>query len=626
MAENYEKVLKDKLSDDNYRKLMDVKNTKLHKFVAESIELCKPDDIFVCTDSLDDIAKVREMAIELGEETKLNTEGHTVHFDGYYDQGRDKENTRYLVPKDVDLGASLNAIDKEEGIKEIQGILDGMMKGHTMFVRFFCLGPTKSDFSVSGVQLTDSAYVAHSEDLLYRSGYEQFRSLGDSEDFFRVLHSAGELKNAVSVNVDKRRIYMDLEDDIVYTVNTQYAGNTVGFKKLCLRLAINKADREGWLAEHMFVMGVRGPANRTTYFTGAFPSYCGKTSTAMIEGETIVGDDLAYLRTKKDSVYSVNVESGVFGIIKDVNVKDDPGIWKVLTRPGEVIFSNVLVDDGVPYWEGDDREHPEKGVNHSGDWFKGKTDPEGKKISPSHKNARYTIRLKDLDNLDEKADDPEGVKTGGIIYGGRNSRTWVPVLQAFDWTHGVVSIGASLESETTAATLGAVGVRSFNPMSNLDFLSIPLGKYIQNHLDFVKGVKNVPLIFAVNYFLKDTETGEYLNGMMDKRVWLKWMELRVYNEVSGITTPLGYIPKFEDLKRLFREVLDKNYTEKDYSEQFKIRIPENLNKIARMQEIYQTGVKDTPQIVYYILDRQHARLIEALKKYGDYPSPFSFDI
>jgi len=422
--------------------------------------------------------------------------------------------------------------------------------------------------------------------------------------------------------LDKRRVYVDLEDEIVYSVNTQYAGNTVGFKKLSLRLAIRKADREGWLAEHMFIMGAHGPNGRVTYFTGAFPSFCGKTSTSMIHGETIVGDDLAYLRKRNGRVRTVNVESGIFGIIQDVNPHDDPTIWQVLTSPGEVIFSNVLVADDMPYWVGDGRQHPEQGMNYSGDWYRGKKDAEDKEIPVAHKNARYTVRLSALANLDGRANDPEGVPVGGIIYGGRDSDTWVPVQQSFNWIHGVITMGASLESETTAATLGQEGVRSFQPMSNLDFVSLPLGRYIQNHLDFAGGIESPPLIFAVNYFLKDKD-GNYLNGMSDKNVWVKWMELRVNRDVEATVTPTGHIPKYEDLKRLFREVLNKEYMPAQYVEQFTLRVPEHLKKLDRLERIYRTQVPDTPQILFGILDKQRTRLEEVRQREGEYISPLN---
>jgi len=621
MPAREENLLRTKLKDENYSKLMDIENSKLHQFISEAVELCNPESVFVCTDAPEDIAYIRKQAIESGEEIPLAIEGHTVHFDGYNDQGRDPANTKYLVARGVNLGADLKTMDKEQGLAEIRTYLKNIMAGRQMYVRFFCLGPVQSQFSISGVQVTDSAYVAHSEDLLYRPGYEQFKRLGDSGEFFRVLHSSGELENNVSVNIDKRRVYIDLDEEIVYSVNTQYGGNTIGFKKLALRLAIRKADREGWLAEHMFILGVQGPGGRKTYFTGGFPSYCGKTSTAMLPGETIVGDDIAYLRAIDGEARAVNVECGIFGIIQDVNAQDDPVIYDVVTKPGEVIFSNVLVKDKRPYWLGMGCELPTEGINHSGSWYAGKRDADGKEIPPLHKNARYTVALKDLSNRDERLDDPDGVPVSAIIYGGRDSDTWVPVQEAFDWQHGVITMGASLESETTAATLGQEGVRVFNPMSNIDFVSIPLGKYILNHLNFGKSLARPPAIFSVNYFLKD-KTGHYLNGMADKRVWVKWMELRVRGEVDVIAIPTGQIPIYDDLGRLFGELLEKAYTREQYVEQFTTRVPENLGKIERVREAYRTKVPDTPQVVFDVLDEQRSRLLEARKKHGDYVSPF----
>ena len=219
------------------------------------------------------------------------------------------------------------------------------MQGHTLYVRFFCLGPTNSQFSIPAIQLTDSAYVAHSEDLLYRPGYEEFKRVGETDRFFKFVHSEGELRESVSVNIDKRRVHIDIQDNIVYSLNTQYGGNTIGLKKLAMRLAINWTSKEGWLTEHMVIMGVHGPQNRVTYFTGAFPSLCGKTSTSMMKGETIIGDDIAYLRRRGEEVRTVNVERGMFGIIQGINSADDPTIWKVLHQPGEIIFSNVLITE-----------------------------------------------------------------------------------------------------------------------------------------------------------------------------------------------------------------------------------------------------------------------------------------
>jgi phosphoenolpyruvate carboxykinase (GTP) len=427
----------------------------------------------------------------------------------------------------------------------------------------------------------------------------------------------------VSADVDKRRIYIDIEEDTVYSVNTQYAGNTVGFKKLSLRLAIRKADREGWLAEHMFVMGAHGPQNRVTYFVGAFPSACGKTSTAMIPGETIIGDDLAYLRNIDGQCRAVNVESGIFGIIRNVNSEDDPELWQLLTTEGEVIFSNVLDAGGVPRWVGDNRDEPEEGVNHAGEWTKGMKDANGNAVSMSHFNARYTIRLAGLRNLDPKANAPEGVDVGGIIYGGRDADTNVPCRQALDWTHGVCALGASLESETTAATLGKSGVRSFQPMSNKDFISLDLGKYIQNHLDFGAALSKAPAIFAVNYFQKDAD-GSYLTGMKHKYVWLKWMERRANGELEAIATPTGLIPVYDDLVKLFKDVLDLDYAKEDYVKQFTVHIPQNLAQLDRVEKMYKEDVADTPQVFFDTLAAQRTRLEEAKAKHGEHISPEAF--
>ena len=604
----------------NFAKLAAIPNPRVWAFVVETYDVLEPASVFVATDDAADLALIRDAAQASGEETRLAMAGHTIHFDGYQDQGRDTFSTKYLLSPGMDLGPRINAIPKAEGLAEIRGLMAGAMAGRQMIVRFLVLGPVGSAFSIPCVQITDSAYVAHSEDILYRPGYEEFRRRGNNLDFFRFLHATGRRENGISADWKKRRVYIDLEEEIVYAVNTQYAGNTVGLKKLALRLAIRKASREGWLSEHMFLMGAHGPADRTTYFLGAFPSMCGKTSTAMIPGQTIVGDDLAYLRNIDGEVRAVNVERGIFGIIQDVNAKDDPVIWDALTRPGEVIFSNVLVKDGKPYWTGMGIDIPDKGTNHSGPWTIGKKDDEGKDVPVSHANSRYTLRISELRNRDPKAEDPDGVVAGGIIYGGRDCDTCVPVEQAFDWEHGVTTKAATIESETTAATLGQAGVRKFNLMSNLDFLSLPVGRYVRMHLDFGKALRNPPLIFSVNYFLRD-RSGAYLNGKLDKRVWLQWMELRVHGEVDAIRTPTGLIPRYDDLRRLFRQYLDKGYPRDAYAEQFKIRIPELLAKLDRIEAVYHGETEVPPELITQ-LGEQRTRLEKLRDRVGDYVSPF----
>lgn len=614
-----------KLTGDNLKKLQELNNPKVIEIVEKYIELCKPDKVTVLTDSEADLQYVRDLAIKNGEEKKLKTQGHTIHYDNYYDQARDKENTRVLLPKGEKLSRHIKTIDKDEGLKEIFSIMDGCMKGNEMLVCFYCLGPTNSKFSIPALQITDSAYVAHNENMLYRQGYQEFKRLNGSKEFFHFVHSAGELdERNTTKNIDKRRIYIDLEEERVLSINNQYGGNSIGLKKLALRLGISRAQKEDWLCEHMFILGVRPEGkNRVSYFTGAFPSMCGKTSTAMIPGQTIVGDDIAYLK-KDEEGYCVaaNVEQGIFGVIQDINLEDDPLIYKALTTPRELIFSNVLDADGIPYWIGIGKEIPKKGINHSGEWYEGKKDREGNEIPPSHKNARFTLRINDLDNADEKADDPAGVRIDGIIYGGRDSDASVPLLQSLSWAHGVF-IGAVLESETTAATLGQENELKHNPMANLDFLVIPLGKYVERHLKFGDDLDKCPSIFATNYFLK--KDGEYVNKITDKKVWLLWMEGRVHNEYDAIETPVGFMPKYWDLKDLFKTIFNKEYTKEEYEYQFSIRIPALLKKLERVEEIYKSE-DNMPEVFNMHIQQQKQRLNDAKEKYGkDVINPFEFE-
>ena len=612
------------LDPNSTEKLSKVKDKKVLEFIDEMIQIANPSFVFVNTGSSEDLEHIRNKALEIGEELKLNKKKQTIHFDNHKDQARDKKNTKILVPKGKEL-QNINTIDREEGINEVTGLFKNIMMDRTMIIGFYSLGPSNSEFSMPSIQLTDSFYVAHSECILYRSGYEDFISRESIPYFFKFMHSAGKLDDRkTSINLDNRRVYIDPEGDMVYSVNTQYAGNTVGLKKLAMRLAINRASKENWLCEHMLLMGIKSDDNKTTYFSGAFPSLCGKTSTAMMEGETIVGDDIAYIRNIDGSARGANVEKGIFGIITGVNSKDDPLIWKALTGENEVIFSNILKtgNDDV-FWKGKDGNEPEEGINYAGDWKKGNKDAADKELLLSHPNARFTISLSGLNNLDPNADAKEGVEISGFVYGGRDSDTSCPVGEAFDWDHGIITKGVALESETTAATLGKEGVRVINPMSNIDFLSVPMSEYINMNLKFGKNLKTVPKVFGVNYFLKDKDSN-FFNTRDDKRVWYKWMEMRVNSKAKALVTPTEKIPVYEDLKALFKKVLDKEYTLSNYEAQFTLRINENLHKIERIKEYY-TKLSDIPDVFFKVLDSQKERLIKCQKEHSsDYIKPSSF--
>jgi phosphoenolpyruvate carboxykinase (GTP) len=604
------------LSQKNLERLEALGNPAMMQIVEKYLKVLKPARVTVLTDDPQDIRYLRELAVRNREEDTLAMAGHTIHYDGYADQGRDRQNTRVLVTPGMKMSDVIRTQDREEGLAEVLAIMDGLMEGKEALICFFTLGPLGSRFAISTLQITDSAYVAHSETILYRPGYEQFRRLRGSKEFFTFVHSAGRLNERMNTtDVDRRRIFIDVTGDQVLTVNNQYAGNSVGLKKLALRLAVYKANHEDWLAEHMFLMGIRPEGKkRLTYFAGAFPSACGKTSTAMVPGQLILGDDIAYFRRGDDGrPYAVNIEQGIFGIIMDVNPVDDPLIYKALTTPRELIFSNVLVKDGKPYWLNMGQELPGEGRNHFSDnWKLGDRDAKGKEVGHCHPNARYTIPLGDLDNADPRLHDPEGVPIDGIIYGGRDSDTSVPIYQSLDWVHGV-SIGAILESESTFATIGSSGSREFSPMANLDFLVVPLGRYIANHIAFGRSLRSVPLVFATNYFLR--REGKFLNQKVDKKVWLLWAEGRIHGEYRVVETPIGLIPRYDDLRELFRQVFARKYSRAEYDEQFSIRIARFLEKLGRVSRIY-AAEQDVPREFTECLAMLQRRLEQARSTHG----------
>lgn len=619
---DYIAILEKHLEKNMLEKLLRIRDPELHRWIADVIRIAKPAKIYLIT-SEEDFEYVRQAALRNREELPTRYSKHTVHFDGPRDLARDRKNTRILLPGGEKI-PFINTYDRDRGLEEIKELLKDIMHGREVFIGFYCFGPKKSPFTLHAVQITDSAYVAHNENILYRVCYDEFVEKAPDLHYARFIHSAGEKdENGWSKNIDKRRIYIDLHDYTVYSVNTQYGGNTIGLKKLMFRLCIYKGYLEGWLCEHMFITGIRGPGDRLTYFTGAFPAGCGKTSTAFMS-DTIVGDDLAIIKLVDGIPHAVNPEIGMFGIIDGVNPHDDPVLYKLLIDPNnEIIFSNVLLtEDGEVWWHGKETP-PKPGINYAGKWWPGKKDETGREIRPSHPNARFTISLRVLPSLDPRVDDPLGVPVGAMMFGGRDPDTWPPVEEAFDWVHGIITKAAALESEKTAAILEKVGVREFNPFAILDFLPISIGKFIQLHLDFAEKAAKTPKIFSVNYFLKD-EQGHYIADKVDKKVWLKWMELRVHDDVGAIKTPTGLIPIYQDLVRLFKQYLDKEYSEQRYEKEFTLRIPQQLAKIERIWSIYEQ-IPDTPRILFETLRQQKQRLKQVQDKWGNYVSPFKFD-
>ena len=336
----------------------------------------------------------------------------------------------------------------------------------------------------------------------------------------------------------------------------------------------------------------------------------------------IVGDDLAHVRKKDGKAFAANVEKGIFGVIKDVNPEDDPYCHELLVRPGEVIFSNVLDADGRPYWQGmGNVAMPSEGLNHSGLWSEGKKDDKGKLIPVSHDNARFCVALEGIENYDPT----QVVELEGIVYGGRSSKRPVPVSQSYGWVHGVF-YGASIESEPTAATVGGSTAKVIiNPMANTEFVSIPIGKYLEKHIQFATDLEDPPRIFYVNYFLRDEE-GEFLNTKMDKKVWIRWMERRIKGEVDAYATPIGFIPKYEDLAGLFEKELGRSYSQDQYELQFVMRVPELLEKLEIVEGFYKKETSVVPKEIFEMITAQRSLLLEAQKTYGeDHISPSRFE-
>ncbi|MDG6927540.1 MAG: phosphoenolpyruvate carboxykinase (GTP) [Nitrososphaerota archaeon] len=596
------------LDEKNKSKLAKIHDTSIVDWIARFNDLCSPSRIFINSGTEADVKYIKNKALAEDEELPTKYVYQTVHFDGIKDQARDRNHT--YIAAETRIDGIKNYVEKKRAVDEVLTIMRGIMKGKEMLVGFYALGPKNSDFSIPAVQITDSSYVMHSEELLYRNAYDLFLRPMKSRPFFFV-HSEGELENNVSKNVEQRRVLIDVDDEVSYSVNTQYAGNTVGLKKLALRLGIKRGVREGFLMEHMLLVGINNNERRG-YFTGAYPSLCGKTSTAMMLGESLIGDDIAILKNVNGEVRAVNTDRGVFGVIDGINSKDDPIIWDVLHSHTEVIYSNVLITpEGEARWNGDGLGEPDEGKNFAGTWHKG--------MPLSNPNARFTVSLKGFPNLDPAYDDPAGVPVKGIVYGGRDYDTWVPVQESFNWNHGAIVYGASIESQSTAATIGATDVREFNPMAIFDFLSVNIGDYLKHYMDFGAALKTPPRIFAVNYFLKDS-SGEFLTEKTDKRIWFKWMEMRASGDVTALEAPTGYIPSYESLSRLFDKVLNKSYSRELYIKQFSIRVDNNLRKIKRVISYYR-NYETIPAGVFQILSEQETRLTDALAQYGSVINP-----
>jgi len=622
-------IFKQKMEGDHLTRISKIEHPEILIRIANAIFLCNPDKVFINTGSPEDQTFIKDLALEKGEEAPLAMANHTIHFDLAGEQGRIVDRTFYITNPGDHISSLANRMDRKKALDDIQASLTNIMEGMTMIVGFYMRGPVGSPVSNPALEITSSTYVSHSAELLYRNAYNNFhKEVIRQGHFFTNLHSEG--KNRTQ-DLPDARVFMDRKFQTTYSYNCTYAGNTLLLKKGNHRFAVDKAvytNRGKELSEHMFITGILGPGNRVTWCAGAAPSGCGKTTTAMA-GSVFVGDDLAQMWIADDgSIRSINPENGIFGIVEDVNQEGDPLLMKVLRHEGhEVIWTNVLIDDNkVPHWVGNNEPSPAKGINFQGEWQKGKTDEAGSPIPMSHPNSRCTLASCSLDNYSPEAQNPEGVLTRVFTYSGRDADTMPPVWVAPDSSNGVV-IGACIVSAATATEVGASGVKRA-PWANAPFIPGALGDYMDAQFKFFGNPAiqeaNQPVMAGLNYFLTEKSRGGTTNKLLgekkDVKVWLAWLERYAHTEMEFLSTPIGNLPKYEDLQKLFKEIINKDYPRALYDKQFSLYIDNIINRIE-LQETAYAKDEGIPRELFDILSSQKQNLIELKAQKGAIVTP-----
>jgi len=622
-------LFQEKLDSDHLARLKQITDPAININIANAIAMCQPEAVFINTGSEDDREFIRAMALAKGEEAPLPMQGHTIHFDLKDEQGRIIDRTYYIADPDEKISSLANRMERSDALDEIREIMSNIMHGKTMVVGFYMRGPVGSPVSNPALEITSSAYVSHSAEILYRNAYADFnQEVGRLGHFYTNVHSEGLNRPE---DLPSARVFMDRSYRTTYSFNCTYAGNTLLLKKGNHRFSVDKAvyeNRGNELSEHMFITGIDGSGGRQTWCTGAAPSGCGKTTTAMA-GNHFVGDDLAQMWIADDgSIRSINPECGIFGIVEDVNQEGDPMLMDILRNQGhEVIWSNVLIDDNnVPQWVGNGEPAPEKGQNFQGDWYAGKKNAEGGEIPMSHPNSRCTVSSTSLANYSERAEDPRGVETRVITYSGRDSDTMPPVWAAKNPDHGV-AIGACIVSAATATEIGATGVKRA-PWANAPFIPGALGDYMDAQFKFFNNPKisegKKPVMAGLNYFLthaaRGGESQQLLGEKKDVKVWLAWLERKAHDEVEAIDTPIGFLPKFKDLLALFNSIIAKEYTEDLYTRQFSLYIDKIVARIGLQTKAYGQEEK-IPQKLFQVLEEQKKGLLALRETYGPVVTP-----
>ncbi len=524
-----------------------VKNRALARWVAEAAELTRPDRIVWCDGSEEEKARLTREAVARGVLIPLNPArrpGCYLHRSNPNDVARSEHLTFICTPNKDDAGPTNNWAAPDETYARLRGWLKGSMQGRTMYVVPYVMGPLGSPFAKVGIELTDSIYVALNMRIMTRMGRAALDLLGDSDDFNRGLHST------LDLDPERRLICHFPQDNAVWSVGSGYGGNALLSKKcFALRIASYLGHSEGWLAEHMLILGLESPRGETTYIAAAFPSACGKTNLAMLlppqsfKGWRVhtVGDDIAWLRIGPDGrLWAVNPEAGFFGVAPGTSTKSNANAMKTVEH--DTIFTNVAATpDGDVWWEGMGTEPPPGLV----DWRGQPWNPQSGQPA-AHPNSRFTAPMTNNPVLSPKAEDPQGVPISAIIFGGRRASTVPLVLEASDWSHGVF-FGASMGSETTAAATGKVGVVRRDPMAMLPFCGYNIVDYFVHWHEIAGRLRNPPKIFEVNWFRKDRDGAFLWPGYSENMRVLKWIVDRVEGRAGAEPTPIGMVPRKEDL-------------------------------------------------------------------------------
>ena len=527
-------------------------NKHVLDWIDQMAAMTKPDSIVWIDGSEAQLAGLRRLAVDTGVLTQLNQEklpGCYLHRTDPNDVARVEDRTFICCRSEEDAGPTNHWMDPKKMYQKLYALFAGSMQGRTMYVIPYSMGVIGSPFAKYGIELTDSVYVVLNMAIMTRIGTPVLDALGESGDYIKGLHSQGTLDAA------NKYIAHFPEDNTILSINSNYGGNVLlGKKCFALRIASYLGKQEGWMAEHMLILGLQNPAGEIRYLSAAFPSACGKTNLAMLippEGYRkngwkvwCVGDDIAWLRVGEDGrLWAVNPENGFFGVAPGTNAKSNFNALE--STRSNTIFTNVAYDpaDGTVWWEGLTKGDaiPEHLIDWNGqDWHRG----DAKK--PAHPNSRFTAPAKNCPCISDKFDDPNGVPISAIVFGGRRAKTAPLVYQSRSWEHGVF-VGSIMASETTAAAAGAVGVVRRDPMAMLPFCGYHMADYWQHWLDMGKAIRKQPKIFNVNWFRTDEEGNFLWPGFGDNLRVLEWIMKRAFDETDAVETAIGWQPRPEDI-------------------------------------------------------------------------------